>query len=417
MLNDKYQEILKKEKTPMTMQQKTGAAVGITGARAWYKKAAPVYFGLGGMMAGNKLLTALGGGLKNTGSAEAGPGSRGALGAIGREGMKFLSPTQNMKAIRESPIMGYGPAAVTGGLAGPALYNTMVPQDASNVEKVEGGLAAGLMTLGAMGVVNPRQLINTSRAAAQRAAKLPGTGLLPDYSSELLKGMTKEIILPKAGYAAAALVPGLALGAQKILRDSGKTTGNISDITGQVKNITDTINAKGEGGLTLAEKLRNSIGQISDNAANTSDTLNKGIETMTGDVTKGVNKITENLGNASNSFAGMAEAGQDMAVPLSQIAGEVVKKDPITQKSLMENLSALAAQGGDAVKEFRQWFGNDGGPSPTMTKLRLMAGALPKYAPHAAAGGAGALGLYALYRMMEQNDKKKKRQQPSPVLA
>ena len=113
----------------------------------------------------------------------------------------------------------------------------------------------------------------------------------------------------------------------------------------------------------------------------------------------------------------MADAGKDIAVPLSKITGEIVKKDPITQKTLMENLSALASQGSGAVKEFRQWFGNDGGPSPTMTKLRLMAGALPKYAPHAAAGGAGALGLYALYRMMEQNDKKKKRQQPSPVLA
>lgn len=416
MLNDKHQEILKKEKTPMTMQQKTGAAVGITGARAWYKKAAPVYFGLGGMMAGNKLLTALGSGLKNTDSAAAGPGFRGALGAIGREGMKFLSPTQNMKAIRESPIVGYGPQLATAGVVAPALYS-MVPQDSSNLEKAEGGAAAGLMALGAAGLVNPRLIINTARAAKARANLMPNTGLIPDVYSEFTKGVGHEILLPKAGYAGLALVPSAALGMQKILRDSGKTTGNISDMTQQFKNMADSVNAKGEGGKTMLEAVRDATTTIAGNAADTSDTLNKGIATMTGDVTKGVNKITDNLGNASNSFAGMAEAGQDMAVPLSQIAGEVVKKDPITQKSLMENLSALAAQGGDAVKEFRQWFGNDGAPSPTMTKLRLLAGALPKYAPHAAAGGAGALGLYALYRMMEQNDKKKKRQQPSPVLA
>jgi hypothetical protein len=385
MLKDKYQEILKKEKTPMTMQQKTGAAVGITGARAWYKKAAGSGFG-------------------------------GAMGAIGRESMKFLSPTQNMKAIRESPIVGYGPQLATAGVVGPGLYS-MVPQDASNLEKGEGGIAAGLMALGAAGVVNPRLLINTYRGAAQRAKLMPNTGLIPDAYSEFTKGVGKEILLPKAGYAGAALVPGLAMGMQKMVRDSGDTTGNISGITGEFKNIVDAINAKGESGKTVTEQLRNAVATISGNAADASDTLNEGIGTMTGDVTKGVNKITDNLGAASESFKGMAEAGKGMAVPAAQIANEFVQKDPITQKSVMQNLSAFLAQGGDAVKEFRQWFGNDGAPSPTMTKLRVLAGALPKYAPHAAAGGAGALGLYALYRMMEQNDKKKKRRQPSPVLA
>jgi len=39
-----------------------------------------------------------------------------------------------------------------------------------------------------------------------------------------------------------------------------------------------------------------------------------------------------------------------------------------------------------------------------------------KYAPHAAAGGAGVLGLYALHRMLQSN-KKKERQPGQPFTA
>ena len=358
MLNDKFRDILKEEGTPVTTQQKTSASIAIIGTRAWYKKAA----GKGG----------------------------GVLGMLGRG----LMGTGNAAVNYGVPI---GGAAV----AGPAMYNAMVPEGASNIEKAEGGAAAGLLAAGVGSMLNPRTMRNAWRNARTAAKTQQAAGLAPDFLNHLQKNVTSDVLLPKARYAGLALVPTAAMGAQNVLRNAAEASGNVNAVTKTWKDLADSAGAADPSGENIVDKIRKAVGKVTDDAAATSGVIAEG----TKEITEGAKGITSSLSDAAKSTAGAAESIQGVAEPLKDIAAEVAQKDPNGQ-SFMSNMAGFSGEARDALKDLRQYFSNrDSSPASRMLQTGL------KYAPHVAAGGAGVLGLYALHRMLQSN--KKKEQQPA----
>jgi superfamily II DNA or RNA helicase len=362
MLNDKFRKILQEEGTPVTTQQKTSADIALAGTRGWYKKAA----GKGG----------------------------GVLGMLGRGLMTGGKATVN-----------YGLPVGGAAAAAPAIYNSMVPHDASTIEKAEGGAAAGLMALGVGSMLNPRTAANAWRNASRSAAKQQAKGLAPDFLNHLQKNVTSDILLPKARYAGLALVPSGAMGVQQVLGNIGEATGNFNAVTKTLKDLADSAGAADSSGQNIVDKVRDAIGKVTDDAAATSGVIAEG----TKEITEGAKGITGSLSDAAKSTAGAAESMQGVAAPLKAIATEVAQKDE-SGRSFMSNMAGFSGEARDALKDIRQYFSNRAS-SPTANMLNTGL----KYAPHALAGGAGVLGLYALYRMLQ--NKKKERQPVRPFTA
>jgi superfamily II DNA or RNA helicase len=362
MLNDKFRKILQEEGTPVTTQQKTSADIALTGTRSWYKKAAPT-----------------GGGV---------------LGMLGRGLMSGGKATVN-----------YGLPIGSATVAAPAIYNSMVPHDASNIEKVEGGAAAGLMSLGVGSMLNPRTAANAWRNASRSAAKQQAKGLAPDFLNHLQKNVTSDILLPKARYAGLALVPSGAMGVQHVLGNVGEATGNVNAVTKTWKDLADSAGEADASGKNIVDKVRDAVGKVTDDASATSGVIAQG----TKDITEGAKNITGSLSDAAKSTAGAAESIKGVADPLKDIATEVAQKDE-SGRSFMSNMAGFSGEARDALRDVRQYF-SDRNSAP-MSKM-LQTGL--KYAPHVAAGGAGVLGLYALHRMLQ--NKKKERQPVRPFTA
>lgn len=290
--------------------------------------------------------------------------------------------------------LNYGVPVAGGGLTAGAIYQGMVPEDANAVEKVEGGLAAGLLGMGAGSVLNPRALRNATLRARRSAAGEAAKGLSPDFMSHLQKNITKDVLLPKARYAGLALVPGLAMSAQRAVSDIGETTGNIKDVSSTWKDLATSAGQTDGGGENIVDKVRKAVQQVAGDAA-----------TASGAVAQGAKDISGSLSAAAKSTEGAAVGAKEIANAIAPITQELAQKDDqgnsvvANMSSVLRNLGVLTdPETGDLTKNVRN-----------MDKLFTSA---RKYAPHVAGASAGALGLYALYKLLK--NRKKKPAAPSP---
>lgn len=288
----------------------------------------------------------------------------------------------------------YGVPLGAGGAAGYGFYTNTVPADATPAEKVEGAVAAGLLGLGAGSFANPRQWRNAHLKArhgamTQGQTTLSGRKLSPDYWSNMLDNVKKDIVMPKAQFAGLSLVPAGAMQVQHTLRNVGEATGNVNEATKQIADLASDVNKTDTAGKSVIDNIRNMVNQVSGDASNISST----VSTATGDIAKSLTEAAKSTQGAAGAAEGVAKAVE----PLGAVAGELTKKDQ-SGKSVIANLSHLLSNMGEFT-------------DPKNDKLRSALNpfrGVGEYAPYLGGGLAGAAGLYALYKMLAGRKKKER---------
>jgi hypothetical protein len=306
-------------------------------------------------------------------------------------------------------VVNYGVPGAAGVGAGVGLYNNTVPDDASTVEKIEGGTAAGLLGLGAGSFLNPRAWRNAHIVAKRQALEDAAAGLSPDYTSHLTKGVTKNVLLPKATFAGLALLPSAAIQAQQLGRDSAEAArhsseaaGNISATTKTFRELATAAGKTDESGQNIADRLRQGLEQMTANATTATGAVAQGAQDVSHTISEGTRNITSSLADAAKSTAGMSENASGIAKALAPIAAELGQKDEYG-KSPMANLNEVLGTIARVSNTGKlQQYANS-----AMNSAKVLE-TLKKYAPQAALGGAGAAGLYGLYRLLQNRSTKKK---------
>lgn len=304
-----------------------------------------------------------------------------------------------------------------GGAAGYGTYHAAVPEDATLAQKIEGGLAAGLAGYGASGLARRSTWRNVMQKARQLDADAVSKGFASDLAKHRQDVMLKDLLMPKAKYLGASLVPVGASQAQSVLSNVGKATGNVAGVTDTWKQLADSAAQKDPSGEDVVTKMRKALEQVSGDATRASGAIAQGTEDVsrdiatgvkdvTGTVAQGTKDITGALAGAARSTEGMAEAGKTVAEglkPLGELVSEITTKDD-QGKSIIANLNRVARNTADytdpnqgELKKQLESYGD------TLKKLK-------QYAPYVGGGLAGAAGLYALYKYM--SGRKKKPAQP-----
>lgn len=295
-------------------------------------------------------------------------------------------------------VANYGVPLGAGGAAGYGLYTNTVPADATPAEKIEGSVAAGLLGLGAGSFANPRQWRNAhlkarNAAMTQGQTTLSGRKLSPDYMSNMLDNVKKDIVMPKAQFAALSLVPSGAMQVQHTLRNVGEATGNVNEATKQIADLASDVNKTDTAGKSVIDNIRDTINQVSGDASNISSTVN----TATGDIAGSLTEAARSTQGAAGAAEGVAKA----IAPLGAVAGELTKKDQ-SGNSMIANLSSLLRNLGQytdpATGELKKQLQSYGSLMNTTRQ----------YAPYVGGGLAGAAGLYALYKLLAGRKKKER---------
>ncbi len=310
-----------------------------------------------------------------------------------------------------------GVPLAAGGLAGTALYNSPMVNpgpDASMAEKLEAGVTAGALGIGAGLFADPKSYLRVAQKTMRSAARNKARKMTTPYLSTFYNHAKNDIFKPKAVTAGLALVPPVVLKGIKTVDNLDKTTENIAGVSDTWKQLADSAGAKDQSGKDVVTKLREALEQVSGDATRASGAMAtgaesvskdvaQGVQDVTGTITQGTKDITGALAGAAKSTEGMAEAGKSVAEglkPLGELVGEITTKDE-QGKSIIANLNRVAANAAEytdpAQGELKKQLESYGA---TLNKLK-------QYAPYVGGGLAGAAGLYALYRLMSSRKKKK----------
>lgn len=324
-----------------------------------------------------------------------------------------------------------GEQAVPAGLGaatGYGAWHASVPEDATTSQKVEGAIAAALAGIGGQGFGRANTWRNAATAARRANAAGLAKGYASDFGGHLTKQIGSKVVMPKIKYLGMATAPVALSNIQGGLSNVNRFTSNLADTSGTAKEIAEVAAAKDPAGKSIAQKVKDAIGSVTDdiahvgsNARRVSNTLDKGTFDITravrdavrgvggnltdtsktiadsttaigGTLTDATKDITSSLAGASDSFAGAAGGINDLTKTIKPVADELVKKDE-SGATVFGNLNRLLSGASDGLNDLRN------AARTNLNKFDSLSG-IAEYAPYLAGAGLTAGGLYGLYRAL-----------------